>query len=74
VLAYPMGLQDLLDIHFSSPAPPAGGEIVFLFLKEHSLSDGLKRPPDAARRPANQSRLEDTSGFLLQNKHRSVVQ
>jgi hypothetical protein len=48
VLAYPMGLQESLDIHVSCPASPAGGEIVFLSWKELGLSVGLKRPPDVA--------------------------
>jgi hypothetical protein len=43
-----MGHQELLDIHISSPASPAGGEIVFLSWKELGLSVGLKRPPDVA--------------------------
>jgi hypothetical protein len=46
-LAYPMGLQELLDIHFSSPTSPARGEIVFLSWKGLGLSVGLKRPLDA---------------------------
>jgi hypothetical protein len=43
-----MGLQELLDIHFSSPTSPAGGEIAFLSWKELALLIGLKRQLDAA--------------------------
>jgi len=46
-MACPM-LQELLDTRFSSPASPAGGEIVFPSWKELGLSVGLKRPPDVA--------------------------
>lgn len=48
VRACPTGLHELLDIRFSSPILPAGGDIVVRNWKGLGLPSGLNRPPAAA--------------------------